>query len=60
MKLKKGAAGRWISAGCGVVCIIIAGLTVAAPCRAEVGVSGYLESCRIVQLAEENDFLSSQ
>jgi hypothetical protein len=60
MKLKKEAAGRWISAGCGLVCLTIVGLTVAASCRAAIGASGYLESCQIIQLEEDNDFLSSQ
>jgi hypothetical protein len=60
MKLKRGAVSRRISAGCGLVCLIMAGLMVAIPCRAEVGVSGYVESCQITQLHEDNDFLSSQ
>lgn len=60
MKLKRGTISRRIFAGCGLVCLSMIGFMVAIPCRAEVGVSGYLESCQIIQLNEDNDFLSSQ
>jgi hypothetical protein len=60
MKLKQGALVRWISTGCGLVGLIMVGLMVAIPCRAEVSVSGYVESDQIIQLDEDNDFLSSQ
>jgi hypothetical protein len=60
MRVKRGTVSRWVSAGCGLVCLIMAGLMVAAPCRAEVSVSGYVESDQIIQLDDDNDFLSSQ